>query len=77
MKPQLAPLTPQAFGYEPTPYVACAICGASTPMLNTRRCDSCWEIERRIDDLDAIALARLGYVRIPEALARIARREPT
>jgi hypothetical protein len=30
--------------------VACEICGASTPMINTKRCDRCWELERRIHD---------------------------
>lgn len=28
--------------------VPCELCGMVTPMLGTRRCDSCWELERRI-----------------------------
>lgn len=30
------------------PTVPCAICGTPTPMLGTKRCDPCWELESRI-----------------------------
>lgn len=26
----------------------CETCGHPTPMLGTRRCDNCWEVERRL-----------------------------
>jgi hypothetical protein len=29
--------------------VPCDICGDPTPMLATKRCDRCWELERRIE----------------------------
>lgn len=28
--------------------VPCGICGNLTPMLGTKRCDRCWELETRI-----------------------------
>lgn len=28
--------------------VACGVCGTPTRMLGTKRCDRCWELERRI-----------------------------
>jgi hypothetical protein len=28
--------------------VPCGICGTATPMLGTKRCDRCWELEKRI-----------------------------
>ena len=30
------------------PTVECRICGEPTPMLGTKLCDRCWELERRI-----------------------------
>lgn len=30
------------------PLVACQVCGNDTPMLGTRRCDRCYELETRI-----------------------------
>ncbi|MHC4296504.1 MAG: hypothetical protein ACYS7Y_04325 [Planctomycetota bacterium] len=30
--------------------IPCAICGRPTPMLGTKRCDLCWEIERRMGE---------------------------
>jgi hypothetical protein len=30
------------------PTVHCEICGDATPMTGTKRCDRCWELERRI-----------------------------
>ena len=29
--------------------VPCEICGDQTPMTATKRCDRCWELERRIE----------------------------
>jgi hypothetical protein len=31
-----------------TPTVPCDLCGEPTFMTGTRRCDPCWELERRI-----------------------------
>lgn len=28
----------------------CKTCGKSTPMLGTKLCDGCWEVERRLAD---------------------------
>jgi len=28
--------------------VSCVICGTRTPITGTKRCDRCWELERRI-----------------------------
>jgi len=30
------------------PTVPCRICGKPTPMLGTKLCDRCWELETRI-----------------------------
>ena len=29
-------------------YVPCELCGISTMMTKTKRCDACWELETRI-----------------------------
>lgn len=29
--------------------IPCDLCATPTPMLGTRRCDRCWELERRIE----------------------------
>jgi hypothetical protein len=31
------------------PTVPCTTCGKDTPMLGTRLCDACWEVEHRLD----------------------------
>lgn len=31
------------------PTCPCGLCGKSTRMLGTKRCDACWELERRIE----------------------------
>jgi hypothetical protein len=28
--------------------VPCFMCGAPTPMVSVKRCDCCWEVERRL-----------------------------
>lgn len=28
----------------------CKTCGTDTPMLGTKRCDACWEVEHRLED---------------------------
>ncbi len=58
-------MTTDRFG---RPQVPCGICGDPTPMTGTRRCDNCWEIERRVADLDTLSLARLGLCRLPAEL---------
>lgn len=35
--------------------VPCGICGDQTPMTGTKRCDRCWELERRIQRDPVIA----------------------
>lgn len=32
-----------------TKQVPCDICGEATPYAFTRRCNSCWELERRVE----------------------------
>lgn len=34
--------------YDPTATVPCGICEQPTRMLGTKRCDRCWELERRM-----------------------------
>jgi hypothetical protein len=46
------------------PTTPCELCGAPTPMLSTKRCDRCWELEHRIEQDPELALkilARLGH----------------
>lgn len=31
-----------------TETVACKLCGEPTPMLGTKMCNSCWELDKRI-----------------------------
>lgn len=50
---------PKVFGVAAPPIskpktVPCGICGESTQMTGTKRCDSCYEIERRTDTETAI-----------------------
>jgi hypothetical protein len=33
----------------------CALCGQPTRMVFTKRCDPCWELERRIESAPEIA----------------------
>ncbi len=55
--------------------VPCELCGDETPMTGTRRCDRCWELERRVEadpELTARVLAQftseVGKVAIVIAL---------
>lgn len=44
--------------------VPCRLCSAPTPMLGTKLCDRCWELEMRIERDKALAikiLENLGY----------------
>lgn len=34
----------------PVETCACEVCGASTFMTGTKRCDRCWEVEHRLAD---------------------------
>lgn len=36
-------------GFDPDHPVSCGLCGRPTPSLGTKRCDRCWELERRIE----------------------------
>lgn len=42
------------------PTVPCEICGLATTSTGTRRCDRCWELERRIEADPVIAGWILG-----------------
>lgn len=42
------------------PTTPCGICGLATTGLGTRRCDRCWELERRIEADPEIAEWILG-----------------
>lgn len=33
-----------------SPTIPCETCGRPTPYMGTRRCDNCWEVERRLPD---------------------------
>ncbi len=58
------PLTPTT-----APTVLCGLCRVvQTPMLGTRRCDSCWELEHRI--LSAPDLARKVLAKLDAGCAR-------
>lgn len=75
---------PNQCGYYEQETVPCDLCGTPTPMTGTRRCDPCWELERRVeqrpevakklvaamDAIDANAATQL-ITRLTEALARI------
>lgn len=36
--------------------ISCERCGKQTPMLGTKRCDRCWELESRINSDPELAL---------------------
>ena len=42
------------------PYVPCELCETPTRMTGTKRCDSCWELGRRIEAHPEIAAAILA-----------------
>lgn len=45
--------------------VPCGLCGKPTRMTGTKRCNSCWELEMRVEmhpDVAAKVLERLGYI---------------
>lgn len=46
-------------GYEAVS-IACGLCGTSTPMLGTKRCDRCFELEMRVNAAPALAEKVLG-----------------
>lgn len=37
------------------PTVPCELCGVQTRMIGTKRCDQCWELERRIEAAPQLA----------------------
>lgn len=41
-------MTPSILQRKTGKTVPCGICGRDTPMLGTKRCDRCWELENRI-----------------------------
>jgi hypothetical protein len=41
------------------PTTACKWCGAATPMLGTRMCDRCWELDRRVASDPSLAFKML------------------
>ena len=54
--------------------VPCELCGEQTPMTGTRRCDRCWELERRIHANPDLARSILGIAPI-EAVVAAARKD--
>ena len=58
--------------------VPCELCGTATPMLGTKRCDRCWELETRIkqDLLLALKILRPQFeAEIKKANRLVRRRE--
>lgn len=54
----------------PKAQVPCGLCGAATPVIHTRRCNRCWELETRIkaDPVLAVTiLFDLGWALTREA----------
>ena len=49
------------------PRVPCKWCGTPTPMLGTKMCDGCWELEHRIIGQPELAL-RMVKTYAPELL---------
>lgn len=45
--------------------VPCEFCGKPTPMLYTKRCDPCWELEKRIQAAPEIAKQILARIPAP------------
>jgi len=45
------------------PTVPCRHCSDPTPMLGTKMCDRCWELEWRVKDKPAVAAKILGVER--------------
>jgi predicted signal transduction protein with EAL and GGDEF domain len=45
--------------------VPCELCNAPTLMCGTRRCDICWELERRIEARPEVAAAILARLQRP------------
>ena len=52
----------------PGAVVPCDTCGQPTTMLGTRRCDPCWEVEKRLRDY---LKSRNGRVRALDLMAKI------
>lgn len=50
------------------PTVPCRLCRAPTPMLGTKLCDHCWELERRVQQAPKIAARVLRRVEKPMRL---------
>lgn len=50
--------------------VICALCGVTTRMLGTMRCDSCWELEGRIRAAPELAQKVLDWIAEEEDTAR-------
>jgi hypothetical protein len=54
------------------PTTACETCGQQTPMLGTRRCDRCWELEGRLANYlanggaKAAAFVRAALAELPD-----------
>lgn len=47
------------------PAIACRLCGDPTPMLATKLCNRCYELERRVQDNPEIAGAILANLHLP------------
>jgi hypothetical protein len=49
--------------------VPCELCGEDTPMTGTKRCDRCWELEKRIRDDPRLAINILANLPVAAAQA--------
>lgn len=55
------------------PEVPCDICGKPTIFAGTRRCDDCWEVERKLDrKLEQYALTEKGRTHMRSVLNAVA-----
>lgn len=43
--------------------ISCGICGGPTTMTGTKRCDGCWELERRVRNNPELARKVLASAR--------------
>lgn len=51
-----------------TNVVECELCHGPTPMVHTKRCDRCWELERRLIAAPDIARQIMGSIPADEKL---------
>lgn len=65
---------PNQCGYYEQETVPCDLCGTPTPMTGTRRCDPCWELERRVEQRPEVAkklVAAMDAVTNPDTTTQL------